>query len=378
MSSIVIAGDTSGSVTLQAPAVAGSTVLNLPATSGTIQTSGAGYTTNGVAYASSASALTTGSALIFNGTNLGVGVTPSTWSEGSAIERKFAGTADWGYLQAESYRTTNAYFNGGWKYGGTGAACKYGQVGGTHEWSTAVSGTAGNAISFTQTMTLTPAGNLALGYTGTDVLGGTARLGVFNYNNDVTLAIVGGNYTTPNKAQLYLTGGFGDGGTRTSGWYVRSQGYGGGGNINNRLDFVSQQTNGGSEVIMASIDPSGTLMVGTTTVTGSATNASVTISGLFQTTSGSVSAPSSTATTVATLPNVNYGTWIVCIALSTGVAATWSSTYVLNTQGTSSNIGTLLAGSGSGLGISMSGTTLRVQQGSGATQTIYWSITRIF
>ena len=36
MSSIVIAGDTSGSVTLQAPATAGTTVLTLPATSGTL------------------------------------------------------------------------------------------------------------------------------------------------------------------------------------------------------------------------------------------------------------------------------------------------------------------------------------------------------
>ena len=39
MSSIVVSGDTSGSVTLQAPAVAGSTVLTLPATSGTVLTS---------------------------------------------------------------------------------------------------------------------------------------------------------------------------------------------------------------------------------------------------------------------------------------------------------------------------------------------------
>lgn len=39
MSSVVIAGDTSGSVTLQAPAVSGSTVLTLPATSGTVLTS---------------------------------------------------------------------------------------------------------------------------------------------------------------------------------------------------------------------------------------------------------------------------------------------------------------------------------------------------
>ena len=74
MSSIVIAGDTSGSVTLQAPAVSGSTILTLPATSGTVQTSGAGFTTNGVAYASSSSALATGSALVFDGTNLGIGI----------------------------------------------------------------------------------------------------------------------------------------------------------------------------------------------------------------------------------------------------------------------------------------------------------------
>ena len=47
MSSIVIAGDTSGSVTLQAPAVAGTVVLTLPATSGTISTSASQWTTTG-------------------------------------------------------------------------------------------------------------------------------------------------------------------------------------------------------------------------------------------------------------------------------------------------------------------------------------------
>ena len=46
MSSIVVAGDTSGSVTLQAPATAGSTVLTLPATSGTLAlTTGGGSPT---------------------------------------------------------------------------------------------------------------------------------------------------------------------------------------------------------------------------------------------------------------------------------------------------------------------------------------------
>jgi hypothetical protein len=58
MSSLVIAGDTSGSVTLQAQTVAGSPVLTLPTTSGTILT-----TTGGVSPA------TAGNVLTADGTN---------------------------------------------------------------------------------------------------------------------------------------------------------------------------------------------------------------------------------------------------------------------------------------------------------------------
>jgi hypothetical protein len=43
MSSVVIAGDTSGSITLQAPAVAGSTVLTLPAQTGTVMVNGPAF-----------------------------------------------------------------------------------------------------------------------------------------------------------------------------------------------------------------------------------------------------------------------------------------------------------------------------------------------
>lgn len=45
MSALIIYGDTSGSVTLQAPATAGTTVLTLPTTSGTIATTTGGVTT---------------------------------------------------------------------------------------------------------------------------------------------------------------------------------------------------------------------------------------------------------------------------------------------------------------------------------------------
>jgi hypothetical protein len=72
MGSLVLAGATSGSTTIT-PTDAVTATVTLPSTGGTLQTSGAGFTTNGVAYATSTSALTTGSALTFNGTNFGVG-----------------------------------------------------------------------------------------------------------------------------------------------------------------------------------------------------------------------------------------------------------------------------------------------------------------
>jgi hypothetical protein len=43
MSAVVIAGDTSGSITLDAPAVAGTTTLTLPATSGTVMVNGPAF-----------------------------------------------------------------------------------------------------------------------------------------------------------------------------------------------------------------------------------------------------------------------------------------------------------------------------------------------
>jgi len=54
MSAIAVAGDTSGSVTLQAPAVAGSTVLTLPAQTGTVMVNGPAFN----AYANASQTLT--------------------------------------------------------------------------------------------------------------------------------------------------------------------------------------------------------------------------------------------------------------------------------------------------------------------------------
>jgi hypothetical protein len=69
MGNLVLAGATSGSTTIT-PTDAVTVTCTLPSTGGTLQTSGSGFTTNGVAYASSTSALATGSALTFDGQTL--------------------------------------------------------------------------------------------------------------------------------------------------------------------------------------------------------------------------------------------------------------------------------------------------------------------
>jgi hypothetical protein len=98
--------------------------------------------------------------------NLGLGVTPSAWalSGSKALQIINAGFA--GYLN-NAYVTANQYFTntGASNYIANGFASMYIQQSGQHQFFTAASGTAGNAITFTQAMTLTAAGNLGLGTT---------------------------------------------------------------------------------------------------------------------------------------------------------------------------------------------------------------------
>jgi len=97
--------------------------------------------------------------------NVGVGVTPSTINQGKGLEIFQAGYGLWNGT-ASTYVMANAYFNSGFKYGVTGQqATTYYQYQGTHVWNTAASGTAGNAITFTQAMTLDASGNLLVGTT---------------------------------------------------------------------------------------------------------------------------------------------------------------------------------------------------------------------
>ena len=106
--------------------------------------------------------------------NLGLGVTPSAWDTtpykafqigsgvGSASVIGRNDNVNGGGLALNAY-----YSSTGYKYIGSSYASLYIQSSGSHLWYTAASGTAGNAISFTQAMTLDASGNLLVGATST-------------------------------------------------------------------------------------------------------------------------------------------------------------------------------------------------------------------
>jgi hypothetical protein len=107
--------------------------------------------------------------------NLGLGVTPSDWSSAwSVIDIKGSGavfTSTSNAADASVLLSANMYADGTSSTGNakykisSEEASMYRQFQGVHSWFTAPSGTAGNAITFTQALTLSSVGNLLLGGT---------------------------------------------------------------------------------------------------------------------------------------------------------------------------------------------------------------------
>ena len=122
-----------------------------------------GGTANGVLYLNGSKVATSGSALVFDGTNLGIGISPSAWTNGPAIQA--AGFGLQSFSSTLMLLHQNSYYNSGtgYIYRTTAAASMYAQTGGQHQWYNAPSGTAGNAITYTQAMTLDASGNLGIG-----------------------------------------------------------------------------------------------------------------------------------------------------------------------------------------------------------------------
>jgi hypothetical protein len=123
--------------------------------------------------------------MILTSGNLGLGVTPSAWGSGYTALQIPSGTYGGGSFFSDNGSpaiSANAYNNSGWKYVNTDYATIYQSRSGQHQWFNAPSGTAGNAITFTQAMTLTAAGNLGVGVTPT----GKLHIALPTYSNEDT------------------------------------------------------------------------------------------------------------------------------------------------------------------------------------------------
>ena len=180
--------------------------------------------------------------------NLGLGVTPSAWfTVFSALQLggNFSGTAFAGALVAQTNDNKIGLYNNSYvnssvvdTYYATAEAAKYIINRNAHEWYNAPTGTAGNAITFTQAMTLFSDGNLGLG-TSTNAgykldVNGTGRFSdnliVGNGTSTATFIINRGTTTNGNPIRFQTAG--------TNNWYIGS----GATSINTNLEFYNHST----------------------------------------------------------------------------------------------------------------------------------------
>jgi len=183
MSSVVIAGNTSGSITLQAPAVSGSTVLTLPTTSATLITDSSGI-------------LNIGSGQVYKDAsgNVGIGTSsPSTWgkfavvgaSSGGQVVASIANTSGTANTQAVlSFDTTNNGFN-----------VRDSQIRATNSGGnlTTLEFYTANATTPAERMRIDSSGNVGIGVTPSAWSGGYNALeflsGSIAFNNNTQLRI---------------------------------------------------------------------------------------------------------------------------------------------------------------------------------------------
>ncbi len=184
--------------------------------------------------------------------NIGVGVTPSAWvSSWKALEQSGISLASSSTIGIVGQ---NWWINSSGTdiYRTTAAASIYKQTAGAHSWGIAPSGTAGNAITFTQAMTLTAAGNLGLGT--------TSPVAISNY----VVQTINGTNGSFTEYQQSGSNSFRVGSDSSAGGFISTP-------AANPIRIIT------NDVERARIDSSGNLLVG---VTGSIANGSNTASGI--------------------------------------------------------------------------------------------------
>jgi len=97
--------------------------------------------------------------------NIGIGVTPSTWTSTKALEVGSLGTALWSSGAGSASLSAGAYYNSGWKYANATtkpSLIDFDNTGKIGLLTTTATGTAGNAVTFTEMLAVEAGKSLAL------------------------------------------------------------------------------------------------------------------------------------------------------------------------------------------------------------------------
>jgi trimeric autotransporter adhesin len=94
---------------------------------------------------------------------LGLNVTPSAWNSSFDGRFQFGAQGVLASTSTSSHIGLNWYYDGAYKYIGTGEASRFYQLGGEFFFENAASGTAGNAITFAERMRIDSSGNVGIG-----------------------------------------------------------------------------------------------------------------------------------------------------------------------------------------------------------------------
>ena len=114
--------------------------------------------------------------------NVGVGVTPETWTNTwKAVQVNE--TTCFAASPTALYVMENSYYNSGWKYITTSNASNYYQEGGAHHFRVAASGSADAAITWTTPLSIALDGNVTVG-TGNLVIGTSGKGIDFSANSN--------------------------------------------------------------------------------------------------------------------------------------------------------------------------------------------------
>ena len=140
--------------------------------------------------------------------NLGLGVTPSTSTLFKTIELGTVGNTIAGRAGNSTLAMgANWIYNSGFKYANNGTASQYETTGGVHYWYTAASGTAGNAISFTQAMTLDASSNLMVGTT-TNAINDSNSIVIVSNNGSVVGQVICNHGTGTGSGERFANFGY--------------------------------------------------------------------------------------------------------------------------------------------------------------------------